>query len=258
VSCGALGDRLTGYLDRELDERATGEVEAHLRQCVTCSTQLERERRLRAAVLAHLAPLQAPESLRNNVRAILRAQVKRPQRRQIWLPTWAATAAALLLGVTGGWRLGIWQVSQDGGSDVLAEVVAGHVRSLQGAHLTDIASSEHHTVKPWFAGKLDFSPPVPDFTTQGFPLIGGRLDYLGERQVAALVYRRRQHVINLFVWPSRDSNALPAAMSRRGYHVVHGAAGGMTYWAISDLNEAELSQFAQLVAADLGHDVPRP
>jgi anti-sigma factor (TIGR02949 family) len=258
VSCETLSDRLTGYLDRELDERAAGEVEAHLRQCVTCSARLERERRVRAAVEAHLTPLRAPERLRSNVRAMLRAQLKPSQRRQTWLPTWAATAAALLLGVVGGWRLGLWQGSRGDGTDVVAEVVAGHVRSLQGAHLTDIASSEHHTVKPWFAGKLDFSPPVPDFTTQGFPLIGGRLDYLGENQVAALVYGRRQHVINLFVWPSRDSNALPAAASRRGYQVVHGAAGGMTYWAISDLNQAELSQFAQLVAANLSGNAAEP
>jgi anti-sigma factor RsiW len=189
---------------------------------------------------------------------MLRAQVKRAQGRQSWLPTWAATAAALLLGVAGGWQLAIRQMSAAGGSDLATEVVASHVRSLQGAHLTDIASSEHHTVKPWFAGKLDFSPPVADFTTGGFPLIGGRLDYLGDKQVAALVYGRRQHVINLFVWPTRDSNALPAAASRRGYHLVHGAAGGMTYWAISDLNEAELSQFAQLVAADLSPSAAKP
>jgi anti-sigma factor (TIGR02949 family) len=258
VPCNALSDKLTGYLDHELDERAAGEIEAHLRQCVTCSAQLERERRLRAAVQAHLTPLRAPERLRSNVRAMLRAQVKRPQRRQTWLPTWAATAAALLLGVAGGWQLAIRHAPGAVGSDLVTEVVAGHVRSLQGAHLTDIASSEHHTVKPWFAGKLDFSPPVPDFTTEGFPLIGGRLDYLGERQVAALVYGRRQHVINLFVWPSRDANALPAAASRRGYDVMHGAAGGMTYWAISDLNETELSQFAQLVAANLGAGATRP
>jgi anti-sigma factor RsiW len=258
VSCETLSDKLSGYLDRELDERAEGEVEAHLGQCVICSARLEGQRRLRAAVRAHLTPLRAPERLRSNVRAMLRAQVKRSRPRQTWLPTWVATAAALLLGVMGGWRLGIWQVSQGDGSDVVAEVVAGHVRSLQGAHLTDIASSEHHTVKPWFAGKLDFSPPVPDFSAEGFPLIGGRLDYVREKQVAALVYGRQQHVINLFVWPTPDSNALPAAASRRGYHVVHGAAGGMTYWAVSDLNESDLSHFAHLVATDLSGTAIQP
>ena len=258
MSCETLSDKLTGYLDGELDERAAGEVEAHLRQCVTCSARLERERRVRAAVQAHLKPLRAPEQLRSNVRSMLRAQAKRSQRRQTWLPTWVASAAALILGVAGGWQLATWRVSRGDGSDLATEVVASHVRSLQGAHLTDIASSEHHNVKPWFAGKLDFSPPVPDFTTEGFPLIGGRLDYLGEKQVAALIYGRRQHVINLFVWPSRDANARPVAASRRGYHVVHGAAGGMTYWAISDLNETELSQFAQLVAANLAPGPARP
>jgi anti-sigma factor RsiW len=258
VACETLSDKLTGYLDRELDERAVGEVETHLRQCATCSARLEGERRLRAAVQAHLPPLRAPDRLRSSVRTLVRAQVKRAQRRQTWLPTWAATAAALFLGLAGGWQLAMQRVPQGDRSDLAGEVVAGHVRSLEGAHLTDVASSEHHTVKPWFAGKLDFSPPVPDFTTQGFPLIGGRLDYLGERQVAALVYGRGQHVINLFVWPSRDSNALPAAASRRGYHMVHGVASGMTYWAISDLNEAELAQFTQLVAANLTPASSRP
>ena len=258
VPCEAMGDKLTGYLDRELDERAAGEVEAHLRQCVTCSAQLEGARRVRAAVQAHLPPLRAPERLRGNVRAMLRTQASRPQPRRTWLPTWAATAAALLLGVVGGWQGATWRATRGDGSDLVAQVVAGHVRSLQGTHLTDVASSEHHTVKPWFAGKLDFSPPVPDFSTQGFPLIGGRLDYLGERQVAALVYGRRQHIINLFVWPSGDSSAPPAATSRRGYSVVRGAAGGMTYWAVSDLNEPELSQFTQLVAADLARGARQP
>jgi anti-sigma factor RsiW len=257
VSCETLSDKLTGYLDRELDERAAGEVEAHLGQCVTCSARLERERRLRAAVQAHVLPLQAPDRLRSSVRALVRAQARRSQPRRAWLPIWAATAAALFLGVAGGWQLATWRAPRGDASDLATEVVASHVRSLEGAHLTDIASSEHHTVKPWFAGKLDFSPPVPDFTTDGFPLIGGRLDYLGERPVAALVYGRRQHFINLFVWPSRESNVVPVAASRRGYHLVHGAGGGMTYWAISDLNQGELSQFAQLVAANLGPGTAR-
>jgi anti-sigma factor RsiW len=258
VPCETLGDKLSGYLDRELDERATGAVEAHLRQCVTCSARLERERRLRAAVQAQLTPLRAPERLRSDVRRMLRAQVKRTQHRHLRVPAWAATAAALILGLMGGWQLSAWQGSRAQRSDFVAEVVASHLRSLQGGHLTDIASSEHHTVKPWFAGKLDFSPPVADLATEGFPLIGGRLDYLAERPVAALVYGRRQHLINLFVWPSRESSAGPAMDSRRGYQAVHGAAGGMAYWAVADLNPAELSQFAQLFAAELGRNAGRP
>ncbi len=258
MACETFADKLTGYLDRELDQRDMTEVETHLRQCVSCSTRLERERRLRLAVQAHLQPLRASERLRKNIRAMLRTQITRGQRRVTWLPSWAATAAALVLGLAGGWQLTTWQASRREVTDLTTEVVASHVRSLQGTHLTDIGSSEHHTVKPWFAGKLDFSPPVPDFTAEGFPLAGGRLDYLGERQVAALVYRRRQHVINLFVWPSPDSTAAPSTSSRRGYHVVHGAAGGMAYWAISDLNPTELSQFAQLLAADLSHSPAQP
>ncbi|MGE5286457.1 MAG: anti-sigma factor family protein [Micromonosporaceae bacterium] len=258
MSCETLSDKLTGYVDSELDDGAAREVEEHLGQCVACSARLERERRLRTAVQAHVLPLRASDRLRHSVRSMVRDQATRLQPRRTWLPTWAASAAALILGVAGGWQLATWRAPRGDGSDLATEVVASHVRSLEAAHLTDIASSEHHTVKPWFAGKLDFSPPVPDFTTQGFPLIGGRLDYLGEKQVAALVYGRRQHVINLFVWPSRDANAVPAAASRRGYHLVHGAAGGMTYWAISDLNETELSQFAQLVAANLAPGPGRP
>jgi anti-sigma factor RsiW len=251
VLCESLGDKLTGYLDHELDERATGEVEVHLRQCVTCSTRLERERRVRAAVRAQMTPLEAPKRLRGDVRRMLRAQLQWSGRRPARLPAWAATAAALVLGAIGGRRLGTWQASRGEASDAAAEVVASHVRSLEGTHLTDIASSEHHTVKPWFAGKLDFSAPVLDFAAAGFPLIGGRLDYVGERPVAALVYGTRQHVINLFVWPTRDSSADPSTASRRGYQAVHGASGGMVYWAVSDLNQPELSEFARLVTADL-------
>jgi len=258
VSCEALTERLTGYLDRELDQRDAAEVEAHLRQCVPCSTRLERERRVRAAVRSHLQPLPAPERLRSNLHAALRAEARRAQRRRVWLPAWAAMAAALLLGVAGGWQLARWRSPRGDLSDLTVEAVAGHVRSLQGEHLTDIGSSEHHTVKPWFAGKLDFSPPVPDLSGQGFVLAGARLDYLGNRPVAALVYRRRQHVINLFVWPSRDSTEAPTTASLRGFHVVHGAAFGMAYWAVSDLNQAELSEFTRLATAEFGGGPARP
>ena len=128
---------------------------------------------------------------------------------------------------------------------VLQDVIAGHVRSLMANHLTDVLSADQHTVKPWFEGHVDFAPPVPDLTAQGFPLVGGRLDYLDNRPVAALVYKRQQHVINLFVWPAPSGEARPeSTMTRHGYHLVQWTTAGMTYWAISTLNAQEMETFA--------------
>ena len=150
---------------------------------------------------------------------------------------------------------GTWLVAtlpRDYARDLTArEAVSGHVRSLMANHLTDVASTDQHTVKPWFAGKLDFSPPVEDFAEAGYPLVGGRLDYLQGHPVAALVYLHRKHTINVFVWPVASAHeGITGAVTQQGYHVIHGAHAGMAYWVVSDLNPEELASFARMLAAN--------
>ena len=236
--------QLDAYLDGELAAPDAAELEAHLRACPECSRLERRRRAVSAAVREQVLRFPAPDTLRARVRAAVRADVNRTARHRSY---WPALAVAASLAVV---SLGSWQVAlRRATSDALADQVLGsHVRSLMPGHLTDVQSTDQHTVKPWFNGKLDFSPPVYDFAGRGFPLIGGRLEYVAGRPVAALVYGRRQHLINVFLWPTEQGRSGgPTATTRQGYHLLHWTTPAYSYWVASDLGLPELRDFAALL-----------
>lgn len=241
------------HLDGELDRAAMLAMEAHLRGCADCESLYARELELRTALRLHLPRYRAPAMLR----ARLRWAIARRERRRFgelrllgvgWNP--AAIAASLLLAIVASSALTTSYLSGTGDEPLAEAVVASHIRSLMADHLTDVASSNQHTVKPWFNGKLDISPPVVDLAATEFPLVGGRLDYIGRHAAAALVYRHQQHVINVLVWPEESGNTAAADFARQGYNVIHFNRGGMSFWVVSDLNPAALRDFvAKLTAA---------
>src|SRR5207248_11660167 len=147
------------------------------------------------------------------------------------------------------------RLQRPGADQFLAtQLIASHVRSLMANHLTDVASSDQHTVKPWLDAKLDFAPAVVDLSSEGFPLVGGRLDYLDKRPVAALIYQRRQHFINLFVWPAESNSTRPRkAMSRQGYQLLHWVDSDFNYWAVSDVSANDLQTFEELFEKQMPH-----
>jgi len=250
---------LDAYVDNELDLRGALEMEEHLAHCPGCSADEKGLRELQASARASLTRYPMPPELEARLRDVARAgepaapaaseqpsvpaRAARPLRRAWKWAALAPAAAAAALLIVAGPRL--WP--QPSEASVADAVVAAHVRSLLANHLTDVASSDQHTVKPWFQGKLDYSVSVTDWAAEGFPLVGGRLDYVENTAAASLVYKRAQHVVNLFVWPSKRGGDEPLQrLSRRGYNAYCWAKDGMHYWAVSDLNEAELQKFVEL------------
>lgn len=247
MNCQEFLEQMHPYFDGELDVLRSREMEQHLRDCPRCAALLESQRSLRKALDPQALRVDAPPALRAKIRASLQSRTPRAARAafrfRFWL-SWAIPAAALvaLLALVVNARL------ESSRQDWLVrELASCHVRSLMGNHLLDVPSTDQHTVKPWFNGKLDFAPTVKDFSTDGFPLVGGRLDYVNDRSAAALVYRHRNHLINLFVWPATGKRTDAVnARTLQGYHLLGWQDGDLQYWAVSDLNEAELQEFVSL------------
>jgi anti-sigma factor RsiW len=248
LNCNELKSLIHPYVDGELDLVRNLAIEQHMQACSACTQAYKGLQTLRTALSAGSLRFEAPVSLQKRIQTSLQAASK-PERPRFPVP-WGilGVAASLLFVALATWSLARIRFVPPVDDFLAKEVVYSHVRSLLAKEPVDILSINPHTVKPWFTGKLDFSPPVKDLTEEGFPLIGGRIDYLDDRQVAALLYRRQQHKINLFVWPSaKDSDGEATTQTRQGYHLIHWTDSGMTFWVVSDLNNTELQQFVQLM-----------
>jgi anti-sigma factor RsiW len=243
-------------LDRLVDGEATPEelaaFEAHVAGCAACRAEVAGRRKLAQAIRQRATRHVPPAALREKWRAIpaeAAAPAKivpfrpaPPRQAPRWLGLAASVALAAVVSAGGMHLVDIQGTATDRVAD---EVVSSHIRSLAASHLYDVQSTDQHTVKPWFAGKLSFSPPVKDLAEQGFPLLGGRLDYLGRQQAAALIYRHGEHIINVFVWPAAESPEAPApGPEEQGYNTLHWRQDGMAFWAVSDVNPADLRAFA--------------
>jgi anti-sigma factor RsiW len=246
MTCSSSEHLLELYLDGELAVRESAEMDEHLGGCSVCAHRYRRLEQIRSDIRMHVGRYEPPADLEQRVRAALRRTAVE-KKQSVWLfPNWMAVAASVLLCVSIGWNVALLR-SHSSASDLLAqEVLSSHLRSLIGAHLVDIPSSDQHTVKPWFNGKLNFAPDVRDFARQGFPLLGGRIEYIDDQPVAALIYQRRQHLINLFMWPASSSSSGYSEMKKRGYNLVSWTQEGMTCWLVSDVQASELEQLAQL------------
>ncbi|MDE5462554.1 anti-sigma factor [Bradyrhizobium sp. CSS354] len=251
MTCDEARILLHALLDNELDAGHAREVEAHIAGCPACAAELSAQREMQRVLADADLRYTAPASLRARIEASL-PQRQQPSRRSV-LRGFAMGSAVSALAASGVVAL---VLRQDDQQRILSEVVSAHLRSLQAGHLIDVVSTDQHTVKPWFNGKLDVAPPVIDLTAQGFTLVGGRLDYIDARAIGAVVYKRRQHVVNLFV--SQTSNAeyrAPKTETMQGFNCRRWGNRGLNFWAVSDLGADELAEFVDKFEAAMKTNV---
>jgi anti-sigma factor RsiW len=250
VPCDEMALLIHASLDGELDAAHAAQVEQHLAGCAGCSQELARLQSLRTTLRAHATRHRLPEGARNALLArLLREQpvppdVPQPRFLGSRRRALGAIAAAVVAGIALD-RSVVHLLAPDDRSE-LDSLVAAHIRALQPGHAIDVVSADGHTVKPWFDGRIEYSPPVKDLGEHGFALLGGRLDYAVGRTVAVIVYRRRQHLIDLFAWPASAGDGSPQAVAPDGYHLRRWTQDGFHLAAISDLNETELDEFVRL------------
>jgi anti-sigma factor RsiW len=250
MNCQQARPLIDFYADGELDAAGILELEKHIHDCPACALAWRNAQSLKKALKQDALFFTAPAELRRAIKAELRSQVETKPRWNFQNWNWLTTATTSVATACLALLLTLSLTRPSAEQRLTQEIVSSNIRSLMADHMLDVVSTDQHTVKPWFNGKLDFSPPVKDLAAQGFPLIGGRLDYIGGRSVAALVFHRNKHVINLFIWPLNGKNSKAAAFpSIQGYNVIHWSEAEMTFWAVSDLNEKELMEFVQDFAA---------
>jgi anti-sigma factor RsiW len=250
MDCRECRDALGPLVDGELSPEEAREVHRHVAVCAECAREYETLKETHRILSENLMRYAAPDVLKARIRgAVAEAAAPRPVVRSA--PVWWRQIAAGVLIAAASSALTFAAVGRSAGERAVAdELLSSHLRSLMPGHLTDVVSTNQHTVKPWFNGRVDVSPPVPNLDSLGFPLVGGRTDYVRGRAVPVVVYGRRQHLINVYAWPSESGASSPPQLStRNGYHFLEWRAAGLEYWAVSDLNTKELQDFVSLFSA---------
>ena len=247
MECDRASGLLSGLIDNALGSLTRLRVSRHVAGCNACAARLEELRAMQAAIRTKLPYHRAPPGLAARIGSALPREAPPPVARPWFRMPAFGLAGTGLAGALAGVALTVLVVG--GQNDPTAAVVGSHIRSMQAEHLTDVATSDQHTVKPWLSARLDVSPPVRDLKDEGFPLVGGRLDYVDGHPAAAVVYRRAKHVINLFAWASAGKGDEPFRVeARQGFNVVTWRHGGVVYYAVSDVEADQLAEFAKLVA----------